>query len=307
MIRYLKQAVRSLRWTFSIRTPYRFYVRRIQGIDDVDLVASVLGTDPFRGTLEPVPLSLGDVRTCLVLAPHQDDEAIGAGGTMSRLAGQGSAVHAVFLTDGRQDNLPGISEEQSVTIRRAEAEGALACIGAGMHELGINNRTMEILPAHIEKLTELLESLQPDTVILPWLFDGPVKHRLASHLLLLALRSSRHRPREVWGCQIHNEIFPNAYVDITDQMEMKIKMVGCYETQVNHIQAYGHLCRGMAAWNARHLKPKPGEVAERCLECFFTLPTAEFVRVLETLYLPRLEEVYKGQRHLIETLRRLES
>ena len=37
----------------------------------------------------------------LVIAPHPDDEVLGAGGTIARLADQGRAVHVAVVTRGR--------------------------------------------------------------------------------------------------------------------------------------------------------------------------------------------------------------
>src|SRR3954466_10161705 len=50
----------------------------------------------------PVPRMLtvtGDTRL-LVIAPHPDDEIIGAGGLMRRVHDAGGAVRVVYLTDG---------------------------------------------------------------------------------------------------------------------------------------------------------------------------------------------------------------
>ena len=56
----------------------------------------------------------------LVLAPHPDDEVLGAGGTIARLASQGRDVHVVIVTKGG----PPLFEEDFIERGRAEAREA---------------------------------------------------------------------------------------------------------------------------------------------------------------------------------------
>jgi len=51
-----------------------------------------------KAPAQPIPLSFG--RT-LVIAPHPDDEVLGAGGTIARLAAEGERVFVAIVTEGR--------------------------------------------------------------------------------------------------------------------------------------------------------------------------------------------------------------
>ena len=62
---------------------------------------------------------LETVRTALVIAPHPDDEVLGVGGTIARLAAQGSQVHVAILTRGTS---PRFSEEFAERVRREAAD-----------------------------------------------------------------------------------------------------------------------------------------------------------------------------------------
>jgi LmbE family N-acetylglucosaminyl deacetylase len=66
---------------------------------------------PRRG---PAPtIAIGADTRLLVVAPHPDDEVLGAGGLMQRVAAAGGAVHVVYLTDG--DGYPeGVETEDKV-------------------------------------------------------------------------------------------------------------------------------------------------------------------------------------------------
>ena len=95
----------------------------------------------------PVPRTLtvtGDTRL-LVIAPHPDDEVLGAGGLMQRVHAAGGAVHVVYLTDG--DGYPeGVKLEEHGKKpsagnyrdygrrRQREAHDALRALGLDEHD-----------------------------------------------------------------------------------------------------------------------------------------------------------------------------
>jgi len=100
------------------------------------------GTGRFRQAREAVPIG-ADTRL-LVIAPHPDDETIGAGGLMQRVRAAGGEVSVVYLTDG--DGYPeGVRAEDHVETptaadyrgygrrRKHEARAALAALNLGRY------------------------------------------------------------------------------------------------------------------------------------------------------------------------------
>ena len=88
----------------------------------------------------PPVLDVPQATRLLVIAPHPDDEALGAGGLMQRVHATGGAVRVVYLTDG--EGYPeGVREEDHVQTptpkdylgygkqRRREARAALVRLG----------------------------------------------------------------------------------------------------------------------------------------------------------------------------------
>jgi LmbE family N-acetylglucosaminyl deacetylase len=69
-------------------------------------------------------------RSCLVLAPHPDDETLGCGATVMRRIDAGSAVHVVVITDGATWP-PHHPAEQNIAVRHAELLAACAVLGLG--------------------------------------------------------------------------------------------------------------------------------------------------------------------------------
>ena len=74
----------------------------------------------------------------LVIGPHPDDQELGMGGTIIRLASQGHRVHLVDMTNGEP------TPHGSVAARAAEAAEAAKILGVGRTLLGLKNR--EVVP-----------------------------------------------------------------------------------------------------------------------------------------------------------------
>ncbi|TCP29194.1 PIG-L family deacetylase [Sphingomonas sp. BK235] len=79
----------------------------------------------------PLRFRIGAPRRLLVIAPHPDDEAIGAYALMSRLRRRGVSVRVVVVTDGAAShpNSPRWPRRRLVAERRRESRRALCRIG----------------------------------------------------------------------------------------------------------------------------------------------------------------------------------
>lgn len=98
----------------------------------------------------PINLSVNRATRLLVIAPHPDDDVLGAGGLMRRVVKAGGAVHVVWTTSG--DGFPeGVETAEGVSprtghltprdydtygrLREREARAALASLGVGAGSL----------------------------------------------------------------------------------------------------------------------------------------------------------------------------
>lgn len=76
----------------------------------------------------PAALSLAPVGRALVIAPHADDETLGCGGTLARMAAAGWQVRVLVVTDGAAGD-PLHFVEDVVATRQRECRAALARLG----------------------------------------------------------------------------------------------------------------------------------------------------------------------------------
>ena len=72
-------------------------------------------------------------RRVLVLVPHPDDEAIGAGGLMALLAERGADVAAILVTDGEATIGASRAPAEVGRRRRAEFVRSVAVLGGRVH------------------------------------------------------------------------------------------------------------------------------------------------------------------------------
>lgn len=128
----------------------------------------------------PRPLALDAAKKVLVFAPHPDDESLGCGGTLARLA-QHCPVKVVLVTDGSgAGGLPAGSD----LIRQQEFISALAHLGITDYLLlqqpdGAFEATTEVM-THLD---QILRDYQPNWVFLPSPLDYHRDHVKLSHAL----------------------------------------------------------------------------------------------------------------------------
>ncbi len=102
------------------------------------------------------------MRSILVVAARPDDEVLGCGGTIAKLADEGSIIHVAFLADGifsRTGNAEAQSDE--LTWHRASAQKACDILGVKSVSFGdFPDNRMDIVKA----IETLIAERWPDTV-----------------------------------------------------------------------------------------------------------------------------------------------
>ena len=276
--------------------PYRFLVKKWDSVSDIDMAMRLIETEFFVQELRPLPLPLEKIESLLVIAPHQDDETIGAGGTLLLASKAKVRIDVVFLTDGTSNHLQrGTSPIDTACIRQKEALGVCTRLGAKMYQLNISNSDPKPTIKDVDQLSEIIHRVKPQVVMAPWLLDSPAKHRLVNHFLWLANKRQTLPDFEVWGYQVHNTLFPNAYVDITSVAEEKRGLLECYRSQNQLGKRFDHLAMGMGAWNSRYLESSE----PKFVELFFSLPIGELLRMIEKYYFLDFPATYRGHKSVI--------
>ncbi|MEN0049325.1 MAG: PIG-L family deacetylase [Bacteroidota bacterium] len=267
---------------------YHFLVRDWLGKSDIDIMQYFFGLDFFHHQLRPVEPNLAHYKNVILLAPHQDDESIGAGGVLQKLNRQGSNITIVYVTDGAQKNIPNTDVEESVEVRFKEVEEALKNINCSIEKMNISNMSPKPTIDDLNHLSDLIKKYEPDLILLPWLLDIPVKHRMVNHMLVLCDQIKPIRNCEIWGYQVHNHLYPNIVINISEEMEEKIRMIEAFESQNKNFKPHNKITKGMNAYNAKYLR------GADYVEIFFASPVQKYVEIVRQTYFSNLKQTYKN-------------
>ena len=138
----------------------------------------------------------------VVLAPHPDDESLGCGGTIIRLRQLGLPVHVIFVSDGTMSHphSPAYPAERLRDLREAEARDALnrlgveadACTFMRLPDTAVPTPGMPGFADAVATLADLIEEINPATVLVPWERDPHRDHRATWQLVQAVRIKNRH-------------------------------------------------------------------------------------------------------------------
>lgn len=139
---------------------------------------------------------LASIHTCVVLAPHPDDESLGCGGVIALLHEMGKEIHVIFTTDGSSSHPHSrrYPADKLAALRREEALAALDVLGVPAGHVFFLNKKDGALPAegeaefehNAEQLHLLLQLLRPGLVLVPYEKDPHRDHRATWQMLMYA-------------------------------------------------------------------------------------------------------------------------
>lgn len=140
----------------------------------------------------------------LVIAPHPDDESLGCGGLISKLAADRRRFCTLFVTDGSASHLGSAKwSRRALTVQReCEAKKALCRLGIGDHPrkfLRLSDSAMPPVSSEewrsaLGELGSVLETFRPDLALLPWRRDPHCDHRDLWRLITEAIRQGAFTP-----------------------------------------------------------------------------------------------------------------
>jgi LmbE family N-acetylglucosaminyl deacetylase len=164
--------------------------------------------------------------TCVVLAPHPDDESLGCGGLIAACAAAGRPPLVAILTDGAGSHPNSRSHPPGRlrAVRAGEALAAVGLLGLTTDRLVFFNEPDTAMPhggPRLQALASIVLALvraeQTCTAILaPWRHDPHCDHEATSLLAaaVAATASIRHVAYPVWGWTLPAETpIPGALAD----------------------------------------------------------------------------------------------
>ncbi|MBN1343741.1 MAG: PIG-L family deacetylase [Phycisphaerae bacterium] len=182
----------------------------------------------------------------LAIGAHPDDLEINCAGTLAACAQRGDTVTMAVFTSGNMGDLR-IQPDELAAIRKREAEASAAIIGARLLWTGVTDELVFPNEAQRHLMIDLLRQADPDVIFTHGPGDYHPDHRYVSQLVFdgyfqkgLPHIPGQTRPACRFGrAQIYYMdnvagigFLPTEYVDVTDVMETKRRMLRCHESQL---------------------------------------------------------------------------
>ncbi|MDR1260007.1 MAG: PIG-L family deacetylase [Endomicrobium sp.] len=194
----------------------------------------------------------------LVIAPHQDDEAIGCAGTLIKHVQNGGRVEVIFCTHDTSE-------------RMEESKKATLIIGSFKnYYMQFSIRNLYNNKEFKYSLFSLINKIAPDVIFLPFWFDKHEDHRAVS-VVLMDIKKEINLNFMIYSYSIWTTLNPNCLFDISDVWKLKKKAIECYKTQII-TRDYVKIARGLNQYWGE-IKTPPMQYAET----FFRATVKEYI------------------------------
>jgi len=177
----------------------------------------------------------------LVFAAHPDDVELAASGTVVKHIAQGKKVVIVDLTRGE------LGTRGSGELRDKEAEASGKILGiAARHNLDLGDGFFEINEDSLLAVVKMIRMYKPTIVICNSKWDRHPDHGRGGDLVSRAaflsglqkiettisgVQQEKHRPNRVYKYIQDRWMKPDVVVDISEQMETKMKSILAFSSQ----------------------------------------------------------------------------
>jgi bacillithiol biosynthesis deacetylase BshB1 len=192
----------------------------------------------------------------LVIGPHPDDQELGMGGSIARLVRQGHTVHLVDMTNGEP------TPRGSLETRARESAAAAKVLGVQRTLLGLTNRQVTHNLESRHKLAAVIRQHRPVALFVPYPIDAHPDHvavtKIAEDARFDAKLTKSEIPGEPWSpkriiyyfcTHLRMSFQPSFCLDISDDIEVKMRACACYESQGLSAQGgIGDMVRTISAY-----------------------------------------------------------
>ncbi len=175
----------------------------------------------------------------LVFAPHNDDEVIGLGGTLAKLAREGHKITVCEVTRG-----PKVESADRVVAEALQAHKILGVAESVFLDLPVLD--IHLVPVREKNgpFIELVKRVQPDIAFIPHHGDLHSDHTTVAMSAMVALRPmNAPQLKAIYAYETLSEsewnipdgahaFIPNTWCDITDTMDIKLQAMACYSSQL---------------------------------------------------------------------------
>jgi LmbE family N-acetylglucosaminyl deacetylase len=184
----------------------------------------------------------------LVIAPHPDDEILGAGGTIAKRALNGDEVYVCVVTKGCEP----LFSEESVRQVRSECKNADEFLGVKETIfMDFPAAMLETVPRYKlnDEIVKVVQKVKPDEVYIPHRGDMQLDHKMIVDAAMVALRPKYdHVVKRIYAYETLsetgwdipntvNDFIPTVYEDISDTLKQKLAAMNIFQSQLAEFPA----------------------------------------------------------------------
>ena len=226
------------------------------------------------------------MKKVLVVAAHPDDELLGLGGTIRKLANEGKEIHALILAEGITSRSETRAEANKNELTELQNDARNASKAVGYKSIDFcgfpDNRMdgMELLDI-IKIVSKYIEKYKPDTIFTHHHGDLNIDHRITCESVLTACRPigeyfvkriyAFETPSSTeWNYNYPEPFIPNVFYDVTDTIDSKIQGMNCYRsesTEYPHPRS-GEALTALAKYRGSNVGYKMAEAFMLLRECY---------------------------------------
>ena len=180
----------------------------------------------------------------LVIAPHPDDELLGAGGMIIKNIKEGNEVYVCVITIG---TAPLFDPERGKKNNLDAAECHKAIGVKKTYFLDFPSTMLESIPRYElnGRILKVVREVQPEEVYIPHYGDMQKDHQMVAEATMVAVRPKYFpQVKRVYAYEtlsetgwnapsVANEFIPNVWMDITDVLNDKLKALSYYTLQIS--------------------------------------------------------------------------
>ena len=188
------------------------------------------------------------MKRVLVIVAHPDDEVLGVGGTIAKMASQGVECHLLIVTDGSSSQYRDSEHlHEIIEAKKKETQGCAAELGfKSIHYGELPDMKLDKTP-HIvinQVIEKVIDEIQPDTVFTHFWGDVNRDHQEVYKSTLVAVRPVMGQVVKELYCyrvpsstewtpnKADTKFMPNVFVDIEKFAEQKYEAFACYSTEL---------------------------------------------------------------------------
>jgi len=183
----------------------------------------------------------------LVIAAHPDDEVLGVGGTVLKHIEKGNEVNCLIMGEGITSRFNSRIEAPKNELNKLKEK----CLKSG-EILGYSNIDFFDLPDNrfdsknlldiVKIIEKKLDTYKPNVIYTHFDGDLNIDHKITAQAVLTACRplpnniitellSFDTASATGWGFS-SNYFKPNVFIDITDQIEIKLNAMSVYDSEI---------------------------------------------------------------------------